>query len=282
VVTLLRISFAIVHLKYLISMPVRGWCVFFVAALIVSGQGHQGAPPQTLKDSNPDAPAAARGKAAFQSNCGFCHGEDGTGSRAPDLIRSSILNHDENGNLISVVIKNGRPDKGMPAFSTLKDEQIADIVAFLHRRAYEAAHSARVPRDYPLEKLLTGNATAGKAYFEGAGGCTGCHSVSKDLAQIANKYQPLELQQRIVYPASKSAVPTASVTTRDGKVYEGKVKSVDEFDIGIFCQDGWFRSWPRSEVKVDVKDPLAAHRELTTKYTDADMHNLFAYLETLK
>ena len=252
------------------------------ASFCMARQGHQGAPPQTLKDNGPDAAAAARGKMAFQSNCGFCHGEDGTGSRAPDLIRSSILNHDEHGNLVGVVIKNGRPDKGMPAFPALKDDQIADIVAFLHHRAYEASHSARVPGDYPLAKLLTGDAAAGKAYFEGAGGCVGCHSVTRDLAGIASKYQPLELQQRIVYPENRSAVRTATVTTADGQHFEGAVKELDEFNIGIFCQDGWFRSWPLDRVKAEVKDPMAAHRELTTKYSDADMHNLFAYLETLK
>ena len=40
--------------------------------------------------------------------------------------------------------------------------------------------------------------------------------------------------------------------------------------------------WPRGAVKVDVKDPLERHRELLTRYTDADMHNMLAYLETLK
>jgi cytochrome c oxidase cbb3-type subunit III len=35
-------------------------------------------------------------------------------------------------------------------------------------------------------------------------------------------------------------------------------------------------------MKVMIKDPLAAHRELLQKYTDADMHNLLAYLVTLK
>ncbi len=228
-----------------------------------------------------DKAAVARGRADFQSSCGFCHGEDARGGRAPDLIRSPLVNRDEGGNLISPVIRNGRPDKGMPSFPSLKDDQIADIIAFLHDSAQQALHSGRVSTDYPVEKLLTGNAAAGKAYFNGAGGCTKCHSVTGDLAGISKKYSPIELQQHMVYPA-RGATSTATVTMGDGKKFEGTVKSENEFTIAMICSDGWFRSWPRDQVKVEVHDPLAAHRGLMEKYSDADIHNLFAYLESLK
>lgn len=269
-------------------MFVRYSCALTLAASLLFpsqlwAQGHQGpTAPTPRPGNNEDAAAVERGKIAFKSNCGFCHGEDATGSRAPDLVRSAILNHDEHGSLVAPVIKNGRIDRGMPAFSTLKDQQISDIVAFLHHQADAALHSAHVPGDYPLAKLLTGNAAAGKAFFEGSGGCTGCHSVGKDLAGIASKYQPVDLQQHMVYPSSKSAAKTAVVTTAGGQRYEGKIRDMDEFSIGLVCQDGWYRSWLLDQVKAEVKDPLQAHRELMGKYTDADVHNLFAYLETLK
>jgi len=38
----------------------------------------------------------------------------------------------------------------------------------------------------------------------------------------------------------------------------------------------------RDRVKVELRDPLTAHRELLDKLTQADVHNLFAYLENLK
>ncbi len=245
-------------------------------------QGHKPAAP-TAKDGNFDPASVAQGKAQFKSTCGFCHGEDATGSRAPDLVRSAILNHDEQGNLIGPVIHNGRPDKGMPAFPDLTGNQIADIVTFLHHQAYVALHSANVPGDYPLAKLLTGNADAGKAFFDGAGHCATCHSITGDLAHIASKYQPVDLQQKFVYPSSHHGDPrTATVTTADGRHYAGKVRELDEFNIGMVCQDGWYRSWPLNQVTAEVKDPLEAHRDLMNKYTDADIHNLFAYLETFK
>jgi cytochrome c oxidase cbb3-type subunit III len=264
-------------------MPFRRSFFFGVAAAIVLLPAFCQHPPPRKRSpgANEDMAAVARGQTAFKSNCGFCHGNDARGSRAPDLIRSTLVNRDEKGNLIGPVIRNGRPDKGMPAFAALTDDQISDIAAFLHHSAVEALRSGSVAEDYPLKKLLTGNAAEGKAYFEGKGGCSSCHSVTGDLAGIAKKYSPIDLQQHMVYPGRRIA-RTAVVIMPDGTKYEGKIEHDDEFTIAITCQDGWYRSWPRSEVKVEIHDPLAKHRELMEHYTDADVHNLFAYLETLK
>jgi cytochrome c oxidase cbb3-type subunit 3 len=229
----------------------------------------------------PDEATVARGKTEFKSSCGFCHGDDATGNRAPDLIRANATSHDVDGNLLKPIIRNGRPDKGMPAFSTLSDAAVNDIIAFLHKQARSAAHSANVPGDYPLAKLLTGNADEGKAYFDGAGGCSGCHSASGDLAKVASKYKPVDLQQRLVYPSSASR-RTATVTLPDGTKIEGQLKRADEFNVDIIGTDGWFHSWPRDRVQVEIHDNMAGHRALMETYTDRDIHNLFAYLETLK
>ncbi len=227
-----------------------------------------------------DNAAVERGRSQFKSSCGFCHADDATGNRGPDLIRSGSLSHDVNGDLLTPIIRNGRADKGMPAFATLAAPQIADIVTFLHFQAYTALHSSSVPNDYPLKKLLTGNVEEGRKYFNGAGGCSGCHSATGDLRGVGSKYLPLELQQRFLYP-SKGAVRTATVKT-GGETFEGTVVHEDEFEIAITAKDGWYRSWKRDKVQVEIHDPLAAHRALMTKYTDADIHNLFAYLEALK
>lgn len=255
---------------------------FLLSATLAAGQGHQPTPLPRQQPPTEDAAAVERGRALFRSSCGFCHGEDATGSRAPDLLRSAVVMHDDGGNLLGPTIRNGRPDKGMPSFATMKDDEIAAIVAFLHHQASLALRSNRVGGDYPLAKLLTGNAQAGKAYFDGAGGCSGCHSVTGDLANVAKKYSPIELQQRMVYPSSREPKKTAVVTLQDGTEYRGKVAHQDEFNIGLICEDGWYRSFPVEGAKIAVHDPLDAHRELMRKYTDADIHNLFAYLETLK
>lgn len=264
------------------SMPNRVVCACFVALALVSlpafSQSHKPAAP----GAQFDAAEVARGQSQFKSSCGFCHGEDATGSRAPDLVRSSIVAHDENGSLLTPTIRNGRPDKGMPAFSSLSNDQIAAIVIFLHHQAYEAAHSAHVPGNYPLAKLLTGNAEEGKTFFLGSGGCSGCHSVDGDLKGIAGRLSPIDLQQRMVYPGRGHEKITATITSKDGTKYEGDVVHHDEFRIGIIGQDGWYRSFDVPDVTIAIHDPLQAHRDLMTRYTDDDLHNLFAFLETLK
>ena len=73
-----------------------------------------------------------------------------------------------------------------------------------------------------------------------------------------------------------------TVKTKSGEQFEGKLLHIDEFDLEMTDQAGWHHSWPRNEVQYTVHDPLERHRELLRKYTDADMHNMFAYLETFK
>jgi len=252
-------------------------CVILLLAPAVFGQ-------QPVRPPAPvwNTAAVENGKTQFKSSCGFCHGDDATGNRGPDLIRSALLSHDVNGDLITPVVKNGRMDKEMPAFPTLSDAVIADMVVFLHKQAYDALHSAGVPNDYPLAKLLTGNAADGQAYFNGAGGCSGCHSPTGDLAGVAQRFGPVALQQRFLYPGAGARI-TATVTLPDGKQIEGRVVHHDEFEIAITGPDGWYHGWQVNEVKsVVIHDPLTAHRALMEKYTDKDIHNLFAYLVTLK
>lgn len=232
-----------------------------------------------------DASLIQRGSQQFQQSCAFCHGPDATGGRGPDLIRSALVAHDVNGNLIAPVIHNGRPDKGMPALP-LTDDEIKAVAAFLHDRAQQALDSASLPKTYALAKLLTGNADEGRAYFNGAGGCVQCHSPTGDLKGIAGRVQPLDLEARMLYPEGRHGRPavtvTATVTLNSGEQISGKLDYMDEFTVGVIDSSGWYRSFARNDVKVEVHDPLAAHRALLDKITQEDFHNLFAYLETLK
>jgi len=168
----------------------------------------------------------------------------------------------------------------------LDSDQIKAVVVYLHDRALQALNSARLPKTYDLAKLLTGNARAGQAYFSGAGGCAQCHSASGDLKGIAGKLSPLDLEARMLYPESRHGqrpmTVTATVTLGSGEAVSGKLEHTDEFTVALIDSSGWYRSFDRSAVKVEVHDPLAAHRELLNKITQDDFHNLFAYLETLK
>lgn len=241
------------------------------------------------QDSVAKDPAVERGRKQFAESCGFCHGADATGARGPDLVRSPLVAHDVKGDQIGEVIRRGRPDKGMPPLVNMTDEQVVDIAAFLHERAKEGLESAGIPRAYPVEKLLTGSADAGKAFFNGAGGCKNCHSPTGDLAGIAGKYSSIELEARMLYPGHRrrdtfgaQVQTTAVVTLPSGEQIKGELVHADDFVVGLRDASGWYRSFSRDRVKVEIQDPLAAHRDLLPKLAQAEVHNLFAYLASLK
>jgi cytochrome c oxidase cbb3-type subunit 3 len=226
---------------------------------------------------NQDPAAVARGKDLYGANCAFCHGKEVAGGNSgPDLLRSVLVNHDEKGELIGPVIREGRTGKGMPGFH-LGDGQISDLVAFLHQRNRDA----RFRFTYKVSTVATGDPLAGKAYFESH--CAGCHVANHDLAGIASKYQSDELQQRWLAPGGLSADVTVSVTLATGEKYTGKLKHLDEFDVSLYDSQENYRSFQlNSKTKVEVQDPLDGHRKLLEQLSDTDMHDVTTFLETLK
>jgi len=228
----------------------------------------------------PDAAAAARGEKMFASNCSFCHGIKATGGdTGPDLVRSALVLHDQKGELIGQVVHNGRPEKGMPAFATLTDSQVYDIAEFLHMRVELAANRGT----YKLMTAINGDANAGKGYFNGVGKCNTCHSVTGDLAHIGSKFSAADLQQRYLYPANRNEAQKVTVTLPSGETFSGDLKRLDDFDVSLYDTSGNYHSIAITpETKVQLDDRLAAHRELLNHYTDAEMHNLTAYLFSLK
>jgi len=241
----------------------------------------------------PDPAAVARGKNLFIATCGFCHGANAKGGESgPDLIRSVLVLHDENGNQIGPVIHNGRPGKGMPAFPSITQAQISDIAAFLKSRYQAAANRAT----YEIQNIITGDPKAGEAYFNGPGKCNTCHSPTGDLAGIASRLSPDALQGRFLYPRPRhhgesanipnGALPKVTVTPPDGPPVSGTLEHIDDFNVALRDSSGAYHSWSlepgSNNIKVQIQDPLAEHVELLKKYTNTDMHNILAYLETLK
>jgi cytochrome c oxidase cbb3-type subunit 3 len=225
--------------------------------------------------------AVERGRAQFAQSCGFCHGPNANGStHGPSLIRSGVVRHDENGELIGPVVREGRPTQGMPAIA-LTPNQRTDVVTFIKSRVAAAdIRSANRRIGGARDKLLVGKADDGKAFFNGAGGCAACHSPTGDLAGIGRKYPVDQLQAQFLYPQQRRT--SATVTDSAGKRFTGSLLALTNYDVALQDSGGWYHSWPAGTVKVEVDDKLKAHRELLPKYTDSDMHNMLAYLETLQ
>jgi cytochrome c oxidase cbb3-type subunit 3 len=240
--------------------------------------------PQTYPREQIDA-----GRIVFRAQCGFCHGRDADGgSGGPDLTRSLLVAEDVRGDRIAPVVRTGRAAQGMPPF-TLSETDLAAVVAFIHDQKAQADTANGGRRTVDTADLETGSAAAGQRYFEAR--CSRCHSVTGDLAGVASRVPSLTLLQRMLYPrpapagtgAAPARVPqTVSVTLPSGQVIEGRLAYRDEFTIALTDADGWYRSWPAGEVRFTVNDPLQAHVEQLAKYSDGDMHDVLAYLQTLR
>lgn len=249
------------------------------------GQGRGG--PPVFPDRPPADPSVvAHGEQLFGLNCSFCHGPDARGGEGgPNLLRDQVVMDDKNGELIAPVLQNGIPDKGMPKFATLTPSEIQAISAFVHSLGL-----GRGGPPMPVDPVV-GDAAAGKAFFTGSGKCALCHSVTGDLAGIGAKYDPRTLQGKFLLPsggrgASPTNIPptTVTVTLPTGQRVEGTLAMIDEFSVSLTTVDGTHRSFVRNgeTPKVEVHDPLQAHKDILRKYTDEQIHNLTAYLVTLK
>jgi cytochrome c oxidase cbb3-type subunit 3 len=231
----------------------------------------------------PDPQSVERGKARFAQLCGRCHANNAAGTpNGSNLTRSALVRHDADGSRIANLVSTGVPAKGK-APMTVSPEQMSDIVAFIQStiQTYDRSSEGAPPADYPVEKLLTGDPAAGRTFFNGAGGCASCHSPTGDLAGIATRYSPIELQARFLLPRSKTP-RTATITPPTGPAVTGRLLRVNNYEVAIAGPDDATQTWPANTVSIEIHDPLAAHRALLPKYTDADVHNMFAYLWTLK
>ena len=230
----------------------------------------------------PDPAAADRGKRLYLQFCINCHGSLAQGTdEGPDLIRSTIVLHDQLGNGIGASIKKAPHQK-----ADFSQTQLAELSNFLKQRVEDTIKDRNATKP---PNVLTGDANAGRAYFNGAGRCSTCHSATGDLAGIGKRYDGITLQQRFLFPrqggrGTPPAKPAeVTVTDASGTSIAGTLVRIDDFSVALKDTAGQYHSWKRTtELKVDIRDPYSAHNELLDEYTDADMHNIVAYLASLK
>ena len=232
-----------------------------------------------------DPAVVDRGKALYGVHCNFCHGSDARGGEGgPNLLRSDLVLNDRKGESIAPVVQNGRGE--MPRID-LTTAQISDIAAFIHSfRVGGYDISRMIP-----PSILVGDAKAGETSFKGK--CASCHSPTGDLAGIASRYtDPKLLQNGFLMPGGRGGrggrggggpVTMVVVTTPSGKT-EGRLVRIDDFTVTLADSDNLQHTFRRDgeNPKVEIKDPLKPHRDLLPTYNDKEIHNITAYLETLK
>lgn len=249
------------------------------------------------KQRPPEDPAqVAHGKALYGVNCTSCHGADLRGGDlgGPNLLRSQVALSDQNGELIVPIIQGGRQDSGMPAIPITPQDALA-VAAYIRSVVATIGSQGRPPsvgKEAP--SILVGDAVAGQAYF--AAKCSGCHSATGDLKGIASRITDPKILQttwvgggprRRRFAAAgppSAATPTVTVTLPTGETVAGSLVQIDDFLVTVGLADGTVRTLRREAdvPKVEVHDPLKAHRELWEVYTDKDIHDVTAYLVTLK
>ena len=230
--------------------------------------------------AEPDKAAAARGAPVFKQNCAFCHGPQARGATGPSLITSDVVLGDDHGEKLVPYVKKGRPEKGMPAFADTPDNQLKDIAEFLHLQVEEVANRGA----YHVLNILVGNATKGQTYV--ATHCMSCHT-AESFAHIGSRFRSADqLQRNWIWPQRSSNAALAimaTVKTPDGTTSSGRLRQISDFRITLEDSAGRAHVIERTPgVEVEMKDPLAPHQEMIMTLQNEDMHNVTAYLETLK
>jgi mono/diheme cytochrome c family protein len=255
----------------------RTFVLIIAVATLLAAEFVAGQAGPTVRQVIDDA-SATRGRAVYAQYCINCHGSNVKGGDdGPDLIRSVVVLHDRLGDEIGPAMKklSNHP-------RDLTQDQILDLSHFLHQRV-ESTSNNRNTNQPP--NVLTGDVAAGKAYFNGAGKCSSCHSPTGDLAGYGTRTPPINIQQNFLFPriARGGKQTEVTVTPATGPTVSGILVRIDDFNVSLRGADGQTQTFRRAaNVKVDVRDPLAAHHGLLDQYTDADMHNITAYLESLK
>jgi cytochrome c oxidase cbb3-type subunit III len=238
-----------------------------------------------------DDAAAERGKKTYAAECVTCHGTSARGTdNGANLIRSPLMLRDRYGSAIGPFLKKGHPMQTAASSASLTAPQIADLSHFIWQRINDTLQGSPA---YDVKNVLTGDPKAGQAYFTGEGRCVTCHSASGDLAGYGRRYSPVDIQQRFVFPAAAGRgrgagatprkVVTVTVTAPNSAPVSGALVSLDDFHVALRDDSGEYRSFTRTPALTVVKnDPYAVHVELLDRLTDKAMHDVVAYLETLK
>jgi cytochrome c oxidase cbb3-type subunit 3 len=262
-----------------------------------AGRGGPNFPQQQRPPGDPAV--IARGRALYGVRCAACHGADlrGGDQGGPNLLRSDVVLTDDKGEKILPIVRDGRPGVSgtMPAQS-LPEADVLAIAEYIHGVLGQAGRQGRPPeRDTPIDlNVLVGDASAGERYFARA--CSGCHSAGGDLRGIAARVPDARTLQNLwvsgALPGGRGGRGddgdntriTVTVTMPGSAPVTGRLVRIDEFTVSLVQPDGVRRTFSRSGASpnVEVHDPLEPHRRLAVELTDTDMHNVTAYLVTLK
>ena len=283
------------------------------------GQGRGVAPvqppavPQVSSRPVVDQAAHDRGRALWASHCIDCHGSQARGSdTGPNIIRTKTVNFDRSaavaGSVLLPFLKAGHPTQSQKPSRTFTDDEVVALANFLRERVNDTMRGSPL---FTVGDILTGDPKAGESYFNGDGACATCHNATaRDLAGVATRIPtPVDLQQRMLFPGGggrgrggrgarggpggaapgPAAAPvnpnaiTVTIASPSGPSISGVLVEESDFYLTVRESDGTVRVVRRTPaMKIAKTVPLQAHIDLLDRITDKQIHDLVAYLETLK
>jgi cytochrome c oxidase cbb3-type subunit 3 len=234
-----------------------------------------------------DPEAANRGRKVWVAECIECHGTSARGTdKGKNLIQSDMVLQDRYGSKLAPFLAANHPMQSGRKSASLSKTDVADLSHFIHERVYDTLRGSSI---FKPGQLVTGNAKAGEAWFNGAGKCSTCHSATGDLKGIGGRYDPATLQGRFLFPrgggrrGGGGKQLTLTITPPNGPAVTGAPVVFDDFDVSVRDENGKVHAFTRSpQLKVVRNDPFAMHDQLLDVYTDQNMHDMLAYLVTLK
>jgi mono/diheme cytochrome c family protein len=284
-----------------------------------TGQGRGGPPPaqppavaQIARSPVVDQAAHDRGRALWASHCIDCHGSQARGSdTGPNIIRTKVVNFDRSatvaGSVLGPFLKAGHPTQSKKPSASFTEDEVVGLANFLRQRVNDTMRGSPL---FTVGDIVVGDPKAGEAYFNGDGGCAACHNATtRNLAGVATRIpEPVDLQQRMLFPGGggrgrggRGAPPaapagggraaaavdrnaiTVTITPASGAPMSGVLVEESDFYITMRDSDGAVRVVRRTPgLKVTKTNPLQAHIDLLDRVSDKQIHDLVAYLETLK
>ncbi len=253
-----------------------------------------------------DQAAHDRGRALWASDCIDCHGSQARGSdTGPNIIRTKTVNFDRTaeqaGSVLGPFLKAGHPTQSKKPSASFSDEEVVALANFLRQRVNDTMRGSPV---FTVGDIVIGDSKGGEEYFNKEGGCAACHNATeRNLAGIATRIpEPVDLQQRMLFPGGGgrgrgrggpgpvgAAAPvdrnaiTVTIAPPSGPPLSGVLVEESDFYVTLRDADGTIRTVRRAPgLKVTKNNPLQAHIDLLDRISDKQIHDLVAYLETLK
>ena len=273
--------------------------------------------PQIARSPVVDQAAHDRGRALWASHCIDCHGSQARGSdTGPNIIRTKVVNFDRSaaqaGSVLGPFLKAGHPTQSQKPSASFTDEEVVALANFLRQRVNDTMRGSPL---FTVGDIVIGDAKAGEAYFNGDGKCATCHNATdRNLAGVSTRIpEPVDLQQRMLFPmgggrgrgrGGRGAPPAGAVdpaaaaqaqaaadrnavkvtiAPASGASMSGVLVEETDFYVTLRESDGTVRVVRRAPgMKITKTNPMQAHIDLLDRISDKQIHDLVAYLETLK